>query len=94
MIASINASPAGTLSADSSAANPTDQLANTQTFLKLLIAQIRNQNPLNPTDGIQFVSQLAEFSTLEQNVQIRETLSSILNTLETRLPNPPADPKG
>ena len=61
-------------------------LANRDTFLKLLIAQIRHQNPLNPTDGVQFLSQLAQFSSLEQNLQIRENLDSILSTLKDRLP--------
>jgi flagellar basal-body rod modification protein FlgD len=61
-------------------------LANRDTFLKLLIAQIRHQNPLNPTDGVQFLSQLAQFSSLEQNLQIRENLDAILSTLKNRLP--------
>lgn len=69
-------------------------LASRDTFLKLLIAQIRNQNPLQPTDGIQFVTQLAQFSSLEQNVQMEQDLSAIKSTLELRLPkpSPAADP--
>jgi flagellar basal-body rod modification protein FlgD len=35
-------------------------------FLKLLIAQLQNQDPLNPADATQFTSQLAQFSQLEQ----------------------------
>ena len=31
-------------------------------FLQLLVAQIKNQDPLNPTDSTQFVAQLAQFS--------------------------------
>lgn len=53
------------------AAAPVDALANEQTFLKLLVSQIRNQDPLNPTDSMQYVSQLAQFSSLEQMIQIR-----------------------
>ena len=34
-------------------------------FMRLLLAQMENQNPLNPQDGTEFVSQLAELSTLE-----------------------------
>ncbi len=41
-----------------------DPTVNKQTFLKLLVTQIKNQNPLNPTDGTQFLSQLAQFSEL------------------------------
>jgi flagellar basal-body rod modification protein FlgD len=48
-------------------------------FLNLLVSQIQNQDPLNPTDSTQFVSQLAQFSELEQVIAIRndtDTLAS------------------
>ena len=45
---------------------PTEQM-----FLQLLVAQLQNQDPLNPTDSTQFVSQLAQFSELEQVMAIR-----------------------
>jgi len=48
-----------------------------QSFLQLLVAQLQNQDPLQPQDGTQFVSQLAQFSTLEQNIQMRTDLDSI-----------------
>ena len=35
-------------------------------FMKLLLAQLKNQNPLNPMDGTDFAAQLAQFSSLEQ----------------------------
>jgi flagellar basal-body rod modification protein FlgD len=47
------------------------------TFLKLLVAQIRNQDPLNPADGLQFVTQLAQFSELEQLMQMRQDLEAV-----------------
>jgi flagellar basal-body rod modification protein FlgD len=40
-------------------------------FLQLLVAQLQNQDPLNPTDSTQFVAQLAQFSELEQVMAIR-----------------------
>lgn len=47
-------------------------------FLELLVAQISHQNPLNPMDGTQYVSQLAEFSSVESleklNLQSQQQL--------------------
>ena len=49
---------------------------NKELFLQLLVAQIKNQDPLNPTDSVQFVSQLAQFSELEQVIAIRGDLDA------------------
>lgn len=46
-------------------------------FIKLLTAQVRNQDPLSPMDSTQFVEQLATFSSLEQLVNSNTALSSI-----------------
>ncbi|MFN3259470.1 MAG: flagellar hook capping FlgD N-terminal domain-containing protein [Pikeienuella sp.] len=52
-----------------------------ETFLTLLTAQLRNQDPLNPQESTEFVAQLAQFSAVEQQVRSNETLSSILSAL-------------
>ncbi|MFV0392967.1 MAG: flagellar hook assembly protein FlgD [Coprobacillaceae bacterium] len=44
-------------------------------FLKLMIAQMQNQDPLNPQDGTEYVSQLATFTTLEQMQQLNSSQS-------------------
>ncbi|MCZ2153537.1 MAG: hypothetical protein LC114_06490 [Bryobacterales bacterium] len=74
-----NAEPSlgGETSVTPGAAPDTGALANKQTFLTLLVAQIKNQNPLNPADGTEFLSQLAQFSELEQLISIREELEAI-----------------
>jgi flagellar basal-body rod modification protein FlgD len=74
-----------TLPAGSSkpAVAPGADLANKETFLKLLVAQIKNQNPLSPTDGVQFLSQLAQFSGLEQSIETNKQLGSIQTVLDT-----------
>jgi flagellar basal-body rod modification protein FlgD len=54
-----------------------DQLASKTTFLQLLVAQIKNQNPLSPSDGTQFLSQLAQFTQLEQSMSMNSELTSI-----------------
>ena len=68
-------------STTSTAKSGTDALGSRDTFIKLLMAQIKNQNPLNPTDGVQFVSQLAQFSTLEQDMQVNTTLTGIQTSI-------------
>jgi len=43
-------------------------------FLQLLVAQLKNQSPLNPLDPTQFVGQLAQFSELSEVTQIYQLL--------------------
>ncbi|MGA2589764.1 MAG: flagellar hook capping FlgD N-terminal domain-containing protein [Bryobacteraceae bacterium] len=49
---------------------------NENEFLQLLVAQIQYQDPTNPTDSTTFVTQLAQFSSLEQLIAIRGDLDS------------------
>lgn len=46
-------------------------------FLKLLIAQIENQNPLSPQEATEFTAQLAQFSSLEKLININDALKEI-----------------
>jgi flagellar basal-body rod modification protein FlgD len=70
-------SPAPSTSSSLAAASGTDSMVTEQSFLQLLVAQLQNQDPMNPQDGTQFVSQLAQFSSLEQEIQMRTDLDSI-----------------
>jgi flagellar basal-body rod modification protein FlgD len=45
-----------------------------QEFLHLLVAQMRNQDPINPMDGAQFASQLAQFNSVEQLIGVNDGL--------------------
>jgi flagellar basal-body rod modification protein FlgD len=60
-----------------SGSNGVNGLANENTFLQLLVAQLKNQNPAQPMDGTTFVTQLAQFSELEQSLASRQDLDSI-----------------
>ncbi len=55
--------------------------ADFDTFLSLLTAQLRNQDPLEPVNSTDFVAQLAQFSAVEQQVQSNNALNSILELL-------------
>ena len=71
-------SASGSTSTSSMATNAAlDPLASEQTFLQLLVAQLQNQDPTQPQDGTQFVAQLAQFASLEQQVEMRTDLDSI-----------------
>ena len=75
-----NPNPAQPPTATTSAGNIPG--ADKATFLKLLVTQIRNQDPLNPQDSTQFVTQLAQFSELEQMTEVSATLQAIRQDLE------------
>ena len=69
-----SATTTGTTS--SSASSSLDSGVNEQMFLQLLVAQLKNQDPMSPADPTQFVSQLAQFSELEQVIGIRGDIES------------------
>lgn len=51
-----------------------------QSFLKLLIAEMKNQDPTKPMDSTEYVAQLATFSQVEQSVQTNSKLDQLLQT--------------
>ena len=64
----VASSPASSVAADAT--------MTSDRFLKLLVAQMKNQDPMNPMDGTQMAAQLAQFSSVEQLTQINEALAS------------------
>lgn len=79
-----------TTSATSGAANQTTSSSSMASsggvdknmFLQLLVAQLRNQDPMNPSDGTQFVAQLAQFQQLEQTVNTGQDITAIRQDLD------------
>jgi flagellar basal-body rod modification protein FlgD len=51
-------------------------------FMRLMIAQLRNQDPLSPSDGTQFVAQLAQFQQLETSVNSGQDLAAMRKDLD------------
>jgi flagellar basal-body rod modification protein FlgD len=80
MVSSINNNTAtsSTTSSVSGASSTLDKTA----FLKLLIEQLKHQDPLNPQDDTQFIAQLAQFSSLEQSMQTNSALSTMTSVLQ------------
>jgi len=64
---------------------PTPQSNDYQMFLKLLTAQIKNQDPLSPMDATKFVEQTATFSQVEQQVKANVTLSALQAALNSTM---------
>jgi len=88
MVTSVNnslTSPASTAAAQTSTSTSsasavanavTDNGLGEDAFLKILMAQIQNQDPLQPMDDTTFVTQLAQFSALEQQVSTNQLLQT------------------
>ncbi len=52
-------------------------------FLKLLVTQVQNQDPTKPMDSTQFVSQLAQFSSLAGITSLNTTMTGVSNSMQT-----------
>lgn len=66
-------------SASSAAASKGKGPMGQSEFLKLLVTQMKNQDPTNPMDNQQLTAQMAQFSSLEQLMNINTGLSSLLS---------------
>jgi flagellar basal-body rod modification protein FlgD len=53
-------------------------------FLKLLLQQMKSQDPTHPMDQTQMLAQLAQFSNVGQTIQINDKLSSLINATNTQ----------
>ncbi len=49
-------------------------------FLKLLTQQLKNQDPMNPMNDMEFINQMSGFSSLEQMVNMNKSLETFINT--------------
>lgn len=71
-------SAAGSIASGKSAKSPAAGMSvDTDTFLTLLVAQLANQDPLNPQKDTEFITQLAQMTTLEEMQHISSQMSSI-----------------
>ncbi|MRI54864.1 flagellar hook assembly protein FlgD [Methylobacterium sp. DB1607] len=69
-----------TTAAAAKAATSVAAKMNADTFLKLLMAQLQNQDPTKPMDSTEYVGQLATFSQVEQATKTNQKLDSLLTS--------------
>jgi flagellar basal-body rod modification protein FlgD len=62
---------------------------NTQDFISILTAQLKYQNPVNPLDPNQFVGEMAQFSSLNELIGIKQDLDQVLQGAQA--PQTPAN---
>ncbi len=74
---SSTASTAATSSSTTASNSAADMNAAQDRFLKLLVAQLNNQDPMNPVDNAQMTSQMAQINTVTGIQQVNDTLKSM-----------------
>ena len=67
-------------SSNSSSSTTSSSSVDYNTFLQLLIAQMKNQDPTNPMDTSEYMSQFAKLSTVEQAMQTNSKLDALLSS--------------
>ncbi|WP_409561316.1 flagellar hook assembly protein FlgD [Hyphomicrobium sp. B1] len=68
----------GTSGTQTSSSSQSSTTLDYNDFLQLMVAQLQNQDPLNPTDTNEFMSQIAEFSNVEQSINANSKLDQLL----------------
>ena len=69
-------------SSGSNSSTPAAPPVTENMFLQLLVAQLQHQDPTNPSDSTQFVTQLAQFQTMEQSMNQGTELTAIHKDLD------------
>jgi flagellar basal-body rod modification protein FlgD len=77
-VSSTNGTQTGTGSTTTSQNGKVDK----NMFLQLLVAQLKNQDPLNPTQGTEFLGELAQFQQMEQSANSGEDITAIRQDLD------------
>jgi flagellar basal-body rod modification protein FlgD len=80
MTSAISSMTPATDTTQEAATTPNKDLGSKEVFLQLLVSQIKNQDPLNPMDSMNFVTQLAQFSQLEAVLGMRKDLQAVMQS--------------
>jgi flagellar basal-body rod modification protein FlgD len=76
------AASTGASSSSSSLTGSIQKNMNKDDFLKLLVTQLQNQDPMSPEDPKDFVAQLAQFSSLEQQINSNTNLENLAKVIQ------------
>lgn len=77
-VSSVSSSTSGSAAASSASGNASTVDYNS--FLQLLVQELKNQDPTSPSDPTQYLSQIATFSNVEQGVNMNNKLGTLLTT--------------
>ena len=73
----VNSITAPSANASTQNRSSTNVSSEANMFMTLLVAQLKNQDPLQPQDGAAFVAQLAQFNSLDQLIGIRQSIEAL-----------------
>ncbi|TWT03697.1 flagellar hook assembly protein FlgD [Planomicrobium sp. CPCC 101079] len=79
----MNVTSSNSVSTQASAApakTATDNALGKDAFLKILVTQMKNQNPLEPLKDTEFIGQMAQFSSLEQLTNLNTSMNQFIGT--------------
>lgn len=77
----INQATTAAAQAKTKEADKGNDIMGKEDFLTLLVAQLQNQDPLNPDDPTEFTAQLAQFSSLEQLFNLNESMDKVATSV-------------
>uniref|UniRef100_UPI0035685EA9 flagellar hook assembly protein FlgD n=1 Tax=Novipirellula sp. TaxID=2795430 RepID=UPI0035685EA9 len=69
-------------SAGQTGTNDSFSSVDTDSFMKLLISELQNQDPLNPTDNAEMIQQISQIREIGATDQLTQTLSNLSNSQE------------
>ena len=82
-VSALNASSPTTATASTSASGLTSAADQQDRFMKLLVAQMKNQDPLNPMDNAQMTSQIAQINTVAGLEKLNQSVAGLLGSLQS-----------